>query len=154
MLRLSSATYRKQGRRPTAIDDKMQALLLRCQGLIYLRLFRLRETELRRLQRQNAEMKAQSLCERLAADPSCAVPVEMFRALLWCNEQYTHLQNSLDYWEQAERQLQAAQETAQFFSEVDCAMGGLVSTSSLLSLVYYIRETTRRLQDMHSRTGP
>ena len=39
----------------------------------------------------------------------------------------------------------------EFFGEVDRAMGGLLSTSSLLSLVYYIRETTRRLQEMHSR---
>ena len=41
----------------------------------------------------------------------------------------------------------------EFFGEVDRAMGGLLSTSSLLSLVYYIRETTRRLQEMHSRAA-
>ena len=58
MLRLSSATYRKQGKRPSPIDDKLQTLLLRCQGLIYLRLFRLREAELKRAQRQTAELKA------------------------------------------------------------------------------------------------
>ena len=42
---------------------------------------------------------------------------------------------------------------AEFFAELDRAMGGLLATSTLLDLVYYIRETTRRLQDMHSRAA-
>ena len=59
MLRLSAATYRKQGSRPSHTDHKLQTLLLRCQGLIYLRLYKVRETELRRVQRQAADLKTQ-----------------------------------------------------------------------------------------------
>lgn len=59
MLRLSSATYRKQGKRPTHIDQKLQTLLLRCQALIYLRMFKLSEAEHKRAQRQIAEFKTQ-----------------------------------------------------------------------------------------------
>ena len=59
MLRLSSATYRKQGKRPSHIDRKLQTLLLRCQGLIYLRMFKLKEPEHKKAQRQISDFKNQ-----------------------------------------------------------------------------------------------
>ncbi|XP_037092483.1 AF4/FMR2 family member lilli-like isoform X1 [Pollicipes pollicipes] len=150
MLRLSAATYRKQGKRPTHTDHKLQTLLLRCQGLIYLRMFKLREAEHKKAQRQVAEFKM--LSEPLSADePTCSVPIDLFRLMLRCNEIQTHLQNWLDCWEQADELMQMAQDTAEFFAELDRTMGGLLATSSLLELVYYIRETTRRLQEMHNR---
>ena len=43
--------------------------------------------------------------------------------------------------------------TGKFFAEIDRKMGGLPNTSTLLILVYYIRETTRRLQAMHTGAG-
>ncbi|XP_037073576.1 AF4/FMR2 family member 4-like [Pollicipes pollicipes] len=154
MLRLSSATYRKQGKRPSHIDHKLQTLLLRCQGLIYLRMFKLKEAEHKKAQRQITDFKNQMLAESLTPDGcSYVIPRELFRLMVRCNDTQGHLRDWLDYWEQADQLMQPAPDTGKFFADIDRTMGDLLATSTLLQLVYYVRETTRRLQEMHSRAA-
>ncbi|XP_043241901.1 nucleolar protein dao-5-like [Amphibalanus amphitrite] len=151
MLRLSSATYRKQGKRPSHIDRKLQTLLLRCQGLIYLRMFKLKEPEHKKAQRQISDFKNQMMDECLTEDGRAyQVPRELLLLMIKCNETQGHLRDWLDYWEQADELMQPAPDIGKFFAEIDRTMGGLLNTSTLLHLVYYIRETTRRLQAMHT----
>lgn len=150
MVRFTTATYHKQGIRPSQIDHKLQCLLLRCQGLIYLRLYKLKETHHKQVQRQIADFRLQ-LAGELGANSSCTVPTAVVRLLLDCHQTQQNLQCWLEFWEQADELIQRAQDTAEFFSDIDRTMGGLSATSTLLDLVYYIRETTRRLQDMHCR---
>jgi len=156
MLHYSKATYRKQNKHPSHIDHKLQTLLLRCQGLIYLRMFKLKEDEHKKAQRQIADFRTQMLSDSLSSDGrSYLIPREMFRLVLKCNETQAHLRDWLECWQQADAQMAApgTPDTGEFFADMDRTMGGLPATSNLLNLVYYIRETTRRLQKMHSRAG-
>ncbi|KAJ4929673.1 hypothetical protein JOQ06_018695 [Pogonophryne albipinna] len=129
----------------TSADKRLAVLCLRCQSLLYLRLFKLRKDSALKYSKTLTEHLKNSLSNTQAPSPgmgnskAAGMPSPRIHQMAASYVQVTsNFLYATEVWDQAE---QLSKEQKEFFLELDKVMGPLIfNTSSMTELVRYTRQ--------------
>ncbi|RLW02822.1 hypothetical protein DV515_00006701 [Chloebia gouldiae] len=132
----------------TAADKRLAVLCLRCQALLYLRLFKLKKesalkysktlTEHLKLSPGNSGNYSSGAANPSGSGSSVTIPQRIHQMAASYVQVTSNFLYATEIWEQAE---QLSREQKEFFAELDKVMGPLVfNTSIMTELVRYTRQ--------------
>ncbi|NXK51918.1 AFF4 protein, partial [Chauna torquata] len=119
----------------TAADKRLAVLCLRCQSLLYLRLFKLKKESALKYSKTLTEHLKNSYNNSQAPSPGMGRIHQMAASYVQVTSNFLY---ATEIWDQAE---QLSKEQKEFFAELDKVMGPLVFNSSIMTdLVRYTRQ--------------
>ena len=116
-------------------DHKLNALSLRCQSLLSLRLWRLKSKEMREYYKMIQTLQS----EAVVKEGTATLPASLYQTMHKQLQLYGYLNSAHEIWNQAEIVMEKQPSCKAFFTTLDSERRPLSLTSSLDDLVNYVK---------------